>query len=88
MVKKICANPECLSVKWKGKPSSATSATTPGGAQTASEIKVCSQCQITFYCSVRCLAFSLLVTHTEPDGTCLHIVKPECQKADWKRHKK
>ena len=47
MVEKICSNPQCLAVKWKGSaPESERGKPIP-------DLKACSRCKVTFYCSVR-----------------------------------
>ncbi|TCD71845.1 hypothetical protein EIP91_003188 [Steccherinum ochraceum] len=54
-IRRVCANPECLAVHWK-EP-------VPEG-RTQVDMRRCSRCAVTYYCS------------------------GECQKKDWKRHKK
>ncbi|KAI0042787.1 hypothetical protein FA95DRAFT_531147 [Auriscalpium vulgare] len=51
-IKNICANPKCLAVRMRGQ------------SREELELKVCTGCHATYYCS------------------------HDCQRADWKRHKK
>ncbi|KAK7677503.1 hypothetical protein QCA50_019509 [Cerrena zonata] len=53
IIKKICSNPQCLTVKWK------TSAHVSANDEPQPVLKACSRCKVTFYCSV-CFILSLL----------------------------
>lgn len=56
MIRKICSNPQCLTVKWK------SSANVSGNDQPAPVLKACGGCKVTFYCSV-CLIPSMSVSN-------------------------